>query len=134
MKKRFAHGSYGEVWLASHGNLPKAFSSVGENDSVLCNSSFEDINAINFGCSSSNSSQAYSLENNLVIMKRVMVERGAKIYLSGLLEKYFGEYFLMLLHAEEMCYQLEHQTLTSKNHHGVLRCCKRKYNLFCKHF
>ncbi|TYK30101.1 putative protein phosphatase 2C 51 isoform X2 [Cucumis melo var. makuwa] len=92
LKKRFARGSYGEVWLAFHGNCQEAFSSVGENDNVSCNSSFEDINARNYGCSS-NSSQAYSLENNLFIMKRVMVERGAGIYLSGLREKYFGEIF-----------------------------------------
>ncbi|XP_050941191.1 probable protein phosphatase 2C 51 isoform X7 [Cucumis melo] len=72
LKKRFARGSYGEVWLAFHGNCQEAFSSVGENDNVSCNSSFEDINARNYGCSS-NSSQAYSLENNLFIMKRVML-------------------------------------------------------------
>ena len=42
------------------------------------------------------------VENNLFIMKHVMVERGARIYLSGLWEKYFGEYFLMLLCAWEM--------------------------------
>ncbi|KGN61734.2 hypothetical protein Csa_006170 [Cucumis sativus] len=90
LKKRFARGSYGEVWLAFHGNCQEAFSSVGENDNVSCNSSFD---ARNYGCSS-NSSQAYSQENNLFIMKRVMVERGAGIYLSGLREKYFGEIFL----------------------------------------
>lgn len=72
LKKRFARGSYGEVWLAFHGNCQEAFSAVGENANVSCNSSFGDTNARNYSCSS-NSSQGYALDDNLFIMKRVMV-------------------------------------------------------------
>ncbi|XP_022996359.1 uncharacterized protein LOC111491615 isoform X1 [Cucurbita maxima] len=92
LKKRFGQGSYGEVWLAFHGNCQEAFTPVGENIYDSCNSSFGDANARN-GRYSSNSSQAYALEDNVFIMKRVMVERGAGVYLSGLREKYFGEIF-----------------------------------------
>ncbi|XP_022145963.1 uncharacterized protein LOC111015293 isoform X2 [Momordica charantia] len=90
LKKRFGRGSYGEVWLAFHGNCQEGFSGVGENINVSCNSPFGDTNVGNCSCSS-NSSQAYFLEDNLFIMKRV--ERGAGVYLSGLREKYFGELF-----------------------------------------
>ena len=72
LKKRFGQGSYGEVWLAFHGNCQEAFTPVGENIYDSCNSSFGDANARN-GRYSSNSSQAYALEDNVFIMKRVMV-------------------------------------------------------------
>ncbi|XP_022145966.1 probable protein phosphatase 2C 51 isoform X5 [Momordica charantia] len=72
LKKRFGRGSYGEVWLAFHGNCQEGFSGVGENINVSCNSPFGDTNVGNCSCSS-NSSQAYFLEDNLFIMKRVML-------------------------------------------------------------
>lgn len=66
LKKRFGRGSYGEVWLAFNWNYHQ-----GSNTS---NSSLPD--------------------ENLLILKRIMVEKGAAVYLSGLREKYFGEIFM----------------------------------------
>uniref|UniRef100_A0A9I9E799 Uncharacterized protein n=1 Tax=Cucumis melo TaxID=3656 RepID=A0A9I9E799_CUCME len=43
LKKRFAHGSYGKVWLAFHGSCQEVFSSGGKNVNVSCNSSLEDF-------------------------------------------------------------------------------------------
>ncbi|KAM1278863.1 hypothetical protein ACFX13_031816 [Malus domestica] len=66
LKKRFGRGSYGEVWLA-----------------------------FNWNCHQGNNTSNSSLpDENLLILKRIMVERGAAVYLSGLREKYFGEIFL----------------------------------------
>ncbi|ONH93502.1 hypothetical protein PRUPE_8G235000 [Prunus persica] len=66
LKKRFGRGSYGEVWLAFNWNYHQ-----GTN---MSNSSLPD--------------------ENLLILKRIMVEKGAAVYLSGLREKYFGEIFM----------------------------------------
>ncbi|TQD93934.1 hypothetical protein C1H46_020438, partial [Malus baccata] len=66
LRKRFGCGSYGEVWLAY--NLDY----------------HEDSNA----------SYSSPPDDNLFILKRIMVERGASVYLSGLREKHFGYFFL----------------------------------------
>ncbi|CAA2974745.1 uncharacterized protein LOC111411818 isoform X2 [Olea europaea var. sylvestris] len=97
LKKRFDHGSYGEVWLAFHWNcshldkaserrhkekdLPPRTKHLGAYDENLHRSSFSDY------CNA-------SLSDNMYILKRIMVERGVAVYLSGLREKYFGEIFL----------------------------------------
>eukprot|EP00257_Ricinus_communis_P017435 XP_015575870.1 uncharacterized protein LOC8276680 isoform X3 [Ricinus communis] len=96
LKKRFGRGSYGEVWLAFYWNCHQggsASSWTGENENLSFN-----------GCSNANrSDSAYgtthdhntgSSDDDLFILKRIMVERGAAVYLSGLREKYFGEVFL----------------------------------------
>ncbi|XP_031373525.1 uncharacterized protein LOC116188362 isoform X3 [Punica granatum] len=75
LKKRFGRGSYGEVWLAVHWNCCQA------------SNSWQRINSSCTNCSS-------GADANLFILKRLMVERGRPVYLSGLREKYFGEIFL----------------------------------------
>lgn len=91
LKKRFGRGSYGEVWLAFHWNCRQgsnASNHNGKNNDISSNSSHFDSNS-----SSSHNFQAGPADENLFILKRIMVERGAAVYLSGLREKYFGEVF-----------------------------------------
>ncbi|KAB1203336.1 putative protein phosphatase 2C 51 [Morella rubra] len=93
LKKRFARGSYGEVWLAFHwdcwhGTNGSNFN--GKNHNISSSSFHFDSNY----SSSTHNCRADSSEENLFILKRIMVERGATVYLSGLREKYFGEVFL----------------------------------------
>ncbi|KAM1876951.1 hypothetical protein ACFX14_044298 [Malus domestica] len=66
LRKRFGCGSYGEVWLAYNPDYHQ----------------------------DSNASYSSPPDDNLFILKRIMVERGASVYLSGLREKHFGEFFL----------------------------------------
>lgn len=98
LKRRFDRGSYGEVWLAFHWNCSEDsyefaplrnfaqqrhgfhLSPDGSNTHARSNSSD------NYCFSESN-------EDDLLILKRIMVERGHPAYLSGLREKYFGEIF-----------------------------------------
>ncbi|KAL6841604.1 hypothetical protein ACP4OV_028543 [Aristida adscensionis] len=94
LKKRFDRGSYGEVWLAFHWNcsedidvhddLPR-FTTIPKSDSYNCTNS----NTM----SSDGSQVSHTLDDDLFILKRIMVERGHAAYLSGLREKYFGELF-----------------------------------------
>uniref|UniRef100_A0A2P2JLE2 Uncharacterized protein LOC105649936 n=1 Tax=Rhizophora mucronata TaxID=61149 RepID=A0A2P2JLE2_RHIMU len=84
LKKRFGRGSYGEVWLAFYWNCQK-----DGNDSSCINSNVESSSY-----SSTHQCNTGSLDDSLFILKRIMVERGAAVYLSGLREKYFGEVFL----------------------------------------
>ncbi|KAM4087429.1 hypothetical protein ACJW30_10G176900 [Castanea mollissima] len=90
LKKRFGRGSYGEVWLAFHWNCREgsnASNHNGKNNNTSSNSFHFDSNHI-----SSNNCHADPADENF-ILKRIMVERGTAVYLSGLREKYFGEVF-----------------------------------------
>ncbi|XP_074349991.1 uncharacterized protein LOC141689547 isoform X2 [Apium graveolens] len=92
LKKRFDRGSYGEVWLAFHWN-----SSLGTNASRWrFSSSTSDPGPCDEDARSSFSSDcSASLPDDIkFILKRIMVERGNSVYLSGLREKHFGEVFL----------------------------------------
>uniref|UniRef100_A0A0D9XTM4 protein-serine/threonine phosphatase n=1 Tax=Leersia perrieri TaxID=77586 RepID=A0A0D9XTM4_9ORYZ len=94
LKKRFDRGSYGEVWLAFHWNCSEDvdvhkdhshFSTILKSDSYNCtssNSTSPDENHV-----------SDTIDGDLFILKRIMVERGRAAYLSGLREKYFGELF-----------------------------------------
>ncbi|XP_030946649.1 uncharacterized protein LOC115971098 isoform X1 [Quercus lobata] len=91
LKKRFGRGSYGEVWLAFHWNCyegSNASNLNGKNNNTSSNSFHFDSNHI-----SSNNCHADPADENFFILKRIMVERGTAVYLSGLREKYFGEVF-----------------------------------------
>ncbi|XP_042412313.1 uncharacterized protein LOC122001564 isoform X2 [Zingiber officinale] len=100
LKRRFDRGSYGEVWLAFHWNCSLDndayksshkmfyhFASTIEMEESKCSSN-ANTNSSNKRCFSDQN------DDNLFILKRIMVERGNNAYLSGLREKYFGELFL----------------------------------------
>ncbi|XVE77828.1 hypothetical protein DITRI_Ditri13aG0093700 [Diplodiscus trichospermus] len=98
LKKRFGRGSYGEVWLSFSWNCHQGSNASSWSDENK-NANFSDINFDTYGSSScsntsSHDSHVGSPDGNLFILKRIMVERGASVYLSGLREKYFGEVFL----------------------------------------
>ncbi|XP_058770917.1 uncharacterized protein LOC131644435 isoform X2 [Vicia villosa] len=84
LRRSFGRGSYGEVWLAFHWNCNEgnitAETSKGDNNRNRSSSNPE--------C------QDGSSNYTLYILKRIMVEKGSAVYLSGLREKYFGEIFL----------------------------------------
>ncbi|XP_052731586.1 uncharacterized protein LOC108325860 isoform X3 [Vigna angularis] len=84
LKKSFGRGSFGEVWLAFHWNCYQDTNVEKENR--------DDTNTTN----STTASDCQNGPSNytLYILKRIMVERGSAVYLSGLREKYFGEVFL----------------------------------------
>uniref|UniRef100_A0A0R0L7A2 PPM-type phosphatase domain-containing protein n=1 Tax=Glycine max TaxID=3847 RepID=A0A0R0L7A2_SOYBN len=84
LKKSFGRGSYGEVWLAFHWNC--------NQDSNSAKMSKDDKNTTS--SSTASDCQDGSTNYTLYILKRIMVERGSAVYLSGLREKYFGEIFL----------------------------------------
>ncbi|CAJ2644045.1 unnamed protein product [Trifolium pratense] len=78
LRRSFGRGSYGEVWLAFHWN---------------CNQG--NITAeMGMGSSSNPECQDGPSNYTMYILKRIMVEKGSAVYLSGLREKYFGEIFL----------------------------------------
>ncbi|EPS72665.1 hypothetical protein M569_02089, partial [Genlisea aurea] len=85
LKKKFDRGAFGEVWLAFNWNctqVPKDLKMRKAENVDPANSPQDgDCNV------------GYS-DENMFILKRIMVERGATTYLSGLREKYFGEVFL----------------------------------------
>ncbi|KAM7253902.1 hypothetical protein ACFE04_031584 [Oxalis oulophora] len=85
LKKRFGRGSYGEVWLAFHWNCHD-----GGNVSSWSQENTK------FPCNDSTTQKCHtdSPGDDLFILKRVMVERGHSVYLSGLREKHYGEVFL----------------------------------------
>ncbi|XP_022684859.1 uncharacterized protein LOC101768355 isoform X1 [Setaria italica] len=94
LKRRFDRGSYGEVWLAFHWNCsedrdahkePQHFTTIPKSDSYNCTNS----NTM----SSDEDHVSETVDGDLFILKRIMVERGNAAYLSGLREKYFGELF-----------------------------------------
>ncbi|XP_073223698.1 uncharacterized protein [Cicer arietinum] len=84
LRRSFGRGSYGEVWLAFHWNCNQgnitAKMSKGDNNRN--------------GSSSNPECEDGPSNYTLYILKRIMVEKGAAVYLSGLREKYFGEIFL----------------------------------------
>ncbi|XP_024981356.1 uncharacterized protein LOC112518051 isoform X4 [Cynara cardunculus var. scolymus] len=98
LKKRFDRGSYGEVWVAFHWNYlhQSSYSNWREK-----NKTFQS-NTTHHGTEDQTSQRrtaqtdfsSSSPDANLFILKRIMVERGNAVYLSGLREKYFGELFL----------------------------------------
>ncbi|KAJ1276050.1 hypothetical protein BS78_05G184500 [Paspalum vaginatum] len=93
LKRRFDRGSYGEVWLAFHWNCSEDIdvhkeplrSTIPKPGSYNCTSS----NTM----SSDEEHVSGTVDGDLFILKRIMVERGNAAYLSGLREKYFGEIF-----------------------------------------
>ncbi|XP_059311556.1 uncharacterized protein LOC132063131 [Lycium ferocissimum] len=94
LKKKYDRGSYGEVWLAFYWNCSHVIKSPrssnfsantmdeGANNETKKNPSSADV------CDDGPS------EGSMFILKRIMVEKGTSVYLSGLREKYFGELFL----------------------------------------
>ncbi|XP_060181146.1 uncharacterized protein LOC132610787 isoform X1 [Lycium barbarum] len=94
LKKKYDRGSYGEVWLAFYWNCSHVIKSPrssnfsantmdeGANNERRKNPSSADV------CDDGPS------EGSMFILKRIMVEKGTSVYLSGLREKYFGELFL----------------------------------------
>ncbi|XP_052291936.1 uncharacterized protein LOC102621122 isoform X3 [Citrus sinensis] len=98
LKKRFGRGSYGEVWLAFHWNCHEGDNSSRWSEltkNVSGESICEDMSIRN-PCNSSSTDDFHGgyFHDSLFILKRIMVERGVTVYLSGLREKYFGEVFL----------------------------------------
>ncbi|KAA8543285.1 hypothetical protein F0562_021220 [Nyssa sinensis] len=98
LKKRFDRGSYGEVWLAFHWNCSECSnaSNWGPKNKKC---SFNTVHLDTYGRTSQTNSSAHDCNasppnDDLFILKRIMVERGTTVYLSGLREKYFGEMFL----------------------------------------
>ncbi|KAK4273099.1 hypothetical protein QN277_021562 [Acacia crassicarpa] len=95
LKKRFGRGSYGEVWLAFHWNCQVDNDPKLSKDNNNFSLSFINVDSYNRNSSSSTHDCQNGPSNiNMYILKRIMVERGAAVYLSGLREKYFGEVFL----------------------------------------
>ncbi|XVF80840.1 hypothetical protein PTKIN_Ptkin15bG0107400 [Pterospermum kingtungense] len=97
LKKRFGRGSYGEVWLSFSWNCHQSGNASSWSEENK-NTNFSDFHFDTYGSTRSNRSSHDSHvgppDGNLFILKRIMVERGASVYLSGLREKYFGEVFL----------------------------------------
>lgn len=97
LKKRFDRGSYGEVWVAFHWNYlqQSSYSNWRENKTFQFNTTHhgtEDRTSHRHTAQTDFSSSPP--DANVFILKRIMVERGNAVYLSGLREKYFGELFL----------------------------------------
>ncbi|XP_074316167.1 uncharacterized protein LOC141652544 isoform X2 [Silene latifolia] len=99
LKKRFGRGAYGEVWLAFQWNCTHEENASNKNQKDRASSRYH-INLESCDDMSEESSSSSgncpdgSSDNKLFILKRIMVERGSSVYLSGLREKYFGEVFL----------------------------------------
>ncbi|KAL9227537.1 hypothetical protein vseg_003215 [Gypsophila vaccaria] len=96
LRKRFGQGAYGEVWLAFQWNCSEDASNKNQKDrtSSRYHVNLDSCDGV-FGDSSfSHNCPDGSSNNKMFILKRIMVERGSAVYLSGLREKYFGEIFL----------------------------------------
>ncbi|XP_071717678.1 uncharacterized protein [Rutidosis leptorrhynchoides] len=98
LKKRFDRGSYGEVWVAFHWNYLQR---ANDSDRSVKNDTFP-FNTTHIG-GDDRTSKRHTSETDfgsgfpsdkIFILKRIMVEKGNMVYLSGLREKYFGELFL----------------------------------------
>lgn len=95
LKKRYDRGSYGEVWLAFQWNCSsKAFQQSSMNEGFHFNITTLRSNDEHMHTSSADDCNDQCRDENMFILKRIMVERGPAVYLSGLREKYFGEIFL----------------------------------------
>ncbi|XP_076914191.1 uncharacterized protein LOC143573109 isoform X1 [Bidens hawaiensis] len=86
LKKRFDRGSYGEVWVAFHCNYLQQ-----SNDSEHGVKNKFQFHRTHLGTENGTSGLP---NDNIFILKRIMVERGNTVYLSGIRERYFGELFL----------------------------------------
>ncbi|CAH8349398.1 unnamed protein product [Eruca vesicaria subsp. sativa] len=86
LKKKFGRGAFGEVWLAFHWNCYQGSNATSGGHT----------NEYADNVTSSTSTDHYDTNgpDNSFILKRIMVERGPTVYLSGLREKHFGELFL----------------------------------------
>ncbi|KAI4349468.1 hypothetical protein L6164_010054 [Bauhinia variegata] len=94
-KRRVGRGSYGEVWLAFHWNCYHGGNVSEWSADYKNNSLYIDSDLYNRNSSSPNHDcEDGHTNHNMYILKRIMVERGAAVYLSGRREKYFGEVFL----------------------------------------
>ncbi|PSS14594.1 Protein like [Actinidia chinensis var. chinensis] len=93
LKKRFGRGAFGEVWLAFYWNCTEG------NNTSNRKFSFNPIHFDSYDRNSQTNSSARDFDHgaygeDLFILKRIMVEKGTSVYLSGLREKHFGEVFL----------------------------------------
>ncbi|KAK9682286.1 hypothetical protein RND81_10G063000 [Saponaria officinalis] len=98
LRKTFGGGAYGEVWLAFQWNCSHEENASNKNQKGRTFSRYhinlDSCDGISGESSSSHNCPDGSSDNKLFILKRIMVERGSAVYLSGLREKYFGEIFL----------------------------------------
>ncbi|KAI4341751.1 hypothetical protein MLD38_026436 [Melastoma candidum] len=96
LDKRFGHGSYGEVWLAFHWNccLGKNYSRQSQMTRNSCDKEESGRFSTYYSLDGSSKPNCSSGADEVFILKRIMVEKGLTVYLSGLREKYFGEIFL----------------------------------------
>ncbi|KAL3699624.1 hypothetical protein R1sor_017646 [Riccia sorocarpa] len=83
LKKNFARGAFGEVWLA-----------VRRTRWIPDGSDLDEV--FNSSCSGEKGTQNKSFRHDQTtyVLKRILAQRGNHVYLSGLREKYFGEIFL----------------------------------------
>ncbi|KAG0570157.1 hypothetical protein KC19_6G142700 [Ceratodon purpureus] len=105
LQKNFARGAFGEIWLAVKRPClkedidKKEFFPVQDN-AFLQNNSSERAGYIPNGKYSSKHrstggwAPGHFRHSDTFILKRIMIEKGGNVYLSGLREKHFGEVFL----------------------------------------